>query len=490
MRTFVTAVSSLALLLAAVVPAAADADPLSEPIARDQVAERCGIDPDLMRLADLTLLANPYVVLRHGQLCWRGGHPVGHAVPLPVFSVTKTFGAVLVGAVAARSSLDDTTPLTDWLDPDELGAVNPDATVAHVLSMAGTNTDLSAGQRDPWTYDTFGSREIDLLVEVVDRVIAAEPDGFDGAADSVEFAQQSIFDVLGMRDTSWPGGSIGAGMVSTPIDMARLGELLLRRGRWGEVEVLDERFAYRMTHPAFEDANTAFGYLTYLNAADNRAYSSGTADDRCSPYTTWPSYPHAPFFEQTDPGGGTPFTTPAPHDIGLVWAAGAGGQRVSIHRGLDLVIAVRDTVLPTDPRDPGIFEGHKSVWTAIRPALVALDETFAGDEEAFCEAYRRSEHAPTLRDPWSVTASTAARPEAPDGSSSAGDGPAVDPVIDPGDDADDDTAPARPGDTPSSGPDDAIQRVDAGAPSPLPVTGGGVGVGLLLLGAAWATRRR
>lgn len=466
MRRLVTLVAAALGLTVVAPPVAASADPLADLVPRDQVAERCGIDPDLMTAVDVTFAANPYVVLRHGQLCWRGGHELGHQIPLPVFSVTKTFGAVLVGAVAARSSLEDTTPLTDWLEVDELGAVNPEATVAHVLSMAGTNEDLTHGQRDPWSYDTTGDREIDLLVEVVDRVIAAEPAGFDGATDAVSFAQRGIFDVLGMADTTWPGGSIGAGMVSTPLDMAKLGELLLRRGRWGDVEVMTETFTYRMTHPAFEDANTAYGYLTYVNAADNRGYSSGTADDRCSPYGSWPTYPHAPFFEAPDANGGTPFATPTTHDIGLVWAAGAGGQRVSVHRGLDLVIAVRDTVLPTDPQDPGIFEGHKSVWTAMRPALVALDPTFDGDEDAFCDAYRRSEHAPTLVEPWSTAAA-----------GPAATAPAA------GADADRATEDREDGDR--GGDEVAADPTSTGsepAASPLPVTGGsGTPTGLLLL---------
>lgn len=49
-------------------------------------------------------------------------------------------------------------------------------------------------------------------------------------------------------------------------------------------------------------------------------------------------------------------------------------------------------------------EGHKRVWRLVRPALVALDPVYAGDEAGFCAAYQRSEHAPDLR-PWSKKAS-------------------------------------------------------------------------------------
>jgi len=41
--------------------------------------------------------------------------------------------------------------------------------------------------------------------------------------------------------------------------------------------------------------------------------------------------------------------------------------------------------------------GQGRVWEAIRPALLALDPTFDGDEEAFCEAYAAGDYAPDLQ---------------------------------------------------------------------------------------------
>jgi hypothetical protein len=206
-----------------------------------------------------------------------------------------------------------------------------------------------------------------------------------------------------MRQTSWPGENIASTLVSTVEDMSRLGLLLLRKGRWDGKQLLDESFVYRMTHPAFEDTNTGYGYLTQMNAERGWSYSTGTADRECSPYSTWMRYPHAPFFESPDANGGSPFE---PHyDIGLVWAAGALGQKISVHRGLDLVITVRDDILDVTGIDffagEGLFEGHKRVWRLIRPALVALDPVYSGDEAGFCNAYRRSAYAPDLISPWS-----------------------------------------------------------------------------------------
>ena len=439
-------------------------------VPRDEVAARCGLDPVLMDAADLALASTPYTVVRHGQLCWTGGYPTGTSQPYSVWSITKTFGAVLVGMVAARSSLDDTDPITRWLEESELGEVNPDATIAHVLAMTATEPDLTHGEKGPWSYDTFGDREINLLVDVVERVIASEPENFPGISSAVEFAQVEIFDRLGMASTIWAGESIAGGMISSQEDLARLGLLLLRRGAWNGEQLLDERYAYRMTHPAFEDTNTGYGYLTYVNAHSNWAYSTGTSDLRCAPFGTWPSYPHAPFFEAPDDNGGSPFDDGA-HDIGVAYAFGAGGQRIAVHRGLDMVITVRDSVVSSDENDPGTFEGHKSVWAEIRPALVAHDPTFAGDEDGFCDAYQRSVHAPDLRDPWSAAASSA-QPSAPTGAH-----------------GDDEADP--PQGAPADRQDDGTVSED-GATGALPATGGsgnGALVALAALAMAVSQRR-
>lgn len=384
-------------------------DPGAQPwqrVPRDQVAAVCGLDPDLLEAVEPQLAGTPYTIVRFGHLCWAGGYPTGTSTPYPVWSETKTFGAILFGMVASRSSLDDTDPVTEWIPPEELGAINPAATLAHVLAMTSTSPDLAPGKKNAWSYDTTGDREINRLVGVMNRAIAREPDAFPGVTNVKEFAEQELLAPLGMTQTTWPGEVIGSSLESTVEDMSRLLLLMLRQGRWDGRQLLDESFAYRMTHPAFEDVNTGYGYLTQMNAEQNWTYSTGTADLDCAPYTTWPEYPHAPFFESADDNGGSPFD--GGHDIGVFWAAGTGGQKVSVHRGLDMVIGVRDDAV--DPgADPaageGAFEGHKRVWRLIRPALVALDPVYAGDEAGFCAAYQRSAYAPALISPWRKHAS-------------------------------------------------------------------------------------
>ena len=372
-------------------------DPGSAPweqVPADQVASACGLDPDLLRQANEQLPSVPFTVVRYGKLCW-SNLPEGTTSTYHVASVTKTLGSVLFGMIADRSSLDDTDPVTEWIPWYERGTINRKATMAHLLAMTSTGLSLETDQKVKWSYDAVGLREIDRLVGVMNRAIQREPQNFPGVTNVQQFAQRELFDVLGMRDSSWAGNTIAYSMNSTTQDLSRLGLLLLRKGNWGGKQLLDEKYVYRMTHPAFEDANTGWGYLTQLNAHAGQTYSSGTPDRDCSPYATWPSYPHAPFNATTHNYGGSPYTDER-YDVGLAWASGFGGQRVSVHRGLDLVITVRDD---------STNEGHKRVWEAVRPALVELDPRYQGDEAAFCAAYQQSHYAPTLLSPWSPEAS-------------------------------------------------------------------------------------
>lgn len=412
----VLVLTGLAVLGSASV-ARADTDPGRagwEQVPRDRMVQECGLDPALLERAAPGLLTTPFAVIRHGKLCWEGGYPGGPTEPYEVFSVTKTFGALLVGMVAARSSLSDEDLVTRWVPRERLEGVNPQARLAHLLSMVGTNADLAFGRKGPWSYDTFGDREINLLVTAMDSAIAQEPDAFGGARSIGDFARRELFEPLGMSRSSWPGMNIGTSLRTSVRDMARLGQLILQRGRWNGRQLLEEDYVYRLTHPAFEDVNTGYGYLTYVNAAKGWSYPTSTSDTFCSPYGSWPRYPHGTLSGAPDAGPGEPLGRAPRHDIGMVFASGTGGQKFIVHRGLDLVIAVRDSVIGVGESGTvvDLFPGHKTIWNALRPALLAHDPEYRGDDAGFCAAYRRSEYAPALREPWSASAASDAGPPA------------------------------------------------------------------------------
>ena len=153
-------------------------------------------------------------------------------------------------------------------------------------------------------------------------------------------------------------------------DMLRVGLLLTRNGAWNGERLLSEAWVYGMTHPSFEEATTGYGYLTWLNGS-------------CAPRAINKEFPHGMSTATTCGGFGG---CDQQFDVGVFNAAGLGGQFIIGHRGLDLVIAIKDA---------GEGQGSKA-WEAMRPALVALDPTYQGDDAAFCAAYAAGNYAPDL----------------------------------------------------------------------------------------------
>jgi CubicO group peptidase (beta-lactamase class C family) len=362
----------------------------------NQVAEVCGLDPAMLAAASRGFSGDSFSVVRYGRLCWTGGSRSPDS-RYSVYSVTKSFGATLVGMVAARSSLSDTDLVSKWLTSSEMGSINPQARVAHILGATSTSSNLAVDRKGRWAYDTTGSRELNRLVTILNRVIEREPQNFPGVRNVYEFAQREMFDVLGMDNSRWSSGSgFGTGLQSSPNDMARLGLLWLRKGAWDGRQLIEEDYLYRMLHPSFADTNPGYGYMTWLNSATLVSSITGTSpDNQCSPYTTWQQFPHAPFFETTHAYGGSPFALPQQHDIGTAFAAGLGGQYIVVHRGLDLVLTGRNVT----------GNGQQVLWETVRPALVELDPVYRGNVSAFCNDYRRGSYAPSLISGWGQTPS-------------------------------------------------------------------------------------
>ncbi|MFM7736452.1 MAG: hypothetical protein ACKPBU_10805 [Alphaproteobacteria bacterium] len=371
-----------------------------QPVAPDRVAEECGLDPALLESADAKI-DRPWAIVRHGRLCHEF-YPEGAAGngPSEVFSATKTLGAVVTG-IAAWETRDvprtgrKTGPLSDedrvdqWIDSFTF---NPDALVAHVLAMVAHNLDLSPGAKS-FQYDAIGTVQINRMSDVVNAAIAQDPGRL--GADVDELTRRYLFEPLGMTESTWTGGApdkvFAYSWQSTVRDMARLGLLLLNDGVWSGRRVLGSDWIYKMTHPSFEDANTGYGYLTWLMSNSNWDFGDGLpkGDEPpypCFPAALWGGYPHAPS-AATDCNYVEPWGCGQRYDVGVWYAAGAGGQYIVGHPGLDVVLVAKDL-------GPG--GSSSTLWEAARPALVALDPTFRGDDAAFCGAYAANEYAPAL----------------------------------------------------------------------------------------------
>ncbi|MGB5351137.1 MAG: hypothetical protein WBN10_16140 [Polyangiales bacterium] len=341
-------------------------------------------------------------MVRYGKLCHEY-YPDGNDPSEAVFAVTKTFGAVVTGMVAYRTQGLERTgrktgPLSDedrvdhWLDSFDF---NPEARVGHVLAMVATNEDLTYGSRD-FLYDVIGADQIDRLNDITTAAIAQ--DSLNLGANLEEFTQRFLFGPLGMKDSTWnngePNKGFGVGWHSTVRDMARFGLMILNGGVWDGERLLDEAWIQKVTHPALEDASTGYGYLTWLQSRSNYLgpYSTERLQgqtESCTPSAIWTEYPHG-LSEATDCGYDAPYTCAQDYDVGGWSASGINGYHIVGHPGLDMVLIVKQAGLEGS-------NGFKVVWPTMRPALIALDPTFAGDETAFCEAYGSNAYAPDLR---------------------------------------------------------------------------------------------
>jgi hypothetical protein len=371
-------------------PPEGTSDPGSGPwtaVPRDRVAAECGLDPAKLQAANAKM-PDGFTVVRYGKLCWSGGAPTTQ--PFAAWSTTKTWSALLVGIVSARSSLRDTDLVSKWLTASQRSGINANATIAHVMAMTSTSPNLAPGRKNRYSYDTVGTRELNRLIDVMNSAITREPANFGGATNIYQFAARTVMPKLGMTASSWPQGSaVAYGLQTSVEDLSRLGLLIMRKGNWNGEQLITEEYVYRMSHPSFPDSNTGLGYATWLNA-ENMLGPSGRAHPDCAPYAMWAPDKQAPFPESKGNYGGSPFPDQQ-YDDGVVWAAGLGGQWTTVHRGLDLVISGHNVT----------GGGNWVLWDQVRPALVALDATYKGNEAGFCQAYRRGSYAPTLLSPWS-----------------------------------------------------------------------------------------
>jgi CubicO group peptidase (beta-lactamase class C family) len=350
-------------------------------VADEQVQDVCKLD--LESLEQVTMRQDQsFAVVRYGRLCFVSGENASDGPGVShLFSATKTLGALMTGAVMyqTRNLQESGAPMTGpllewdrmdkWLDLTMLPRrtrINPDATVAHVLGMVGYSDDLSFGQKRH-QYDADGSREINQLIRVVDNVVQQDPRRFGASAVEVK---DRLFAKLGFEHSSWDVEFYGYSWYGSLLDMARLGLLALNGGIYNGERLVDSEYVYNMTHPAFEDGSTRYGYLTWLNG--------GT----CQPRAIHASYPHG-ISESSDCADGN---CDQENDVGIWSAIGAGGQFITGHRGLDMVVVGKNWG----------NAGGEELWDLVLPSVVAGDPKFMGDEEAFCEAYAKGAYAPDL----------------------------------------------------------------------------------------------
>lgn len=377
--------------------------------------EYCKMDPALFDDSAF----NNYAVFRYGKLChMKGGDTVDQT-----YLSTMALGGVMVGRAAYLArNIERTGPGTGPILHTDLGTdwiaeptyANREATINHIMAMVAHASPNLEDDELLFSFDLIGQDAINGLIEAMEKCIQQVP-GL--PRDAVTFVQQEIFDRMGMSDSSWdpwivvedlspelaittnPLGGLVIGWKASISDMGKLGTLLLHDGWYGGERLLSREWVYRMSHPAFEGANTAYGQLTWVNHRGNATmtilndvttvllFDLGNGE-LCSPAAFWPQYPHYPSTAKdcmaTTPGA----SCIQKYDVGVYSTSGLPGVTMVMHPGLDMVIVTHD-----------YNSGSKTLWDAIRPGLLALDPIYKGDETTFCRDYGAGNYAPDLVNP-------------------------------------------------------------------------------------------
>jgi CubicO group peptidase (beta-lactamase class C family) len=216
-------------------------------------------------------------------------------------SVTKSVTSLVMGIAIDQGRFHVTDKLLDFF-PEYTDIHNMDdrkraVTLADALSMrSGINF-----YEDPYPgspLDQLNSSRGDWLRIVLDEPMNAAPGELwqynSGVVISLggvifnsthinadDFARQNLFDPIGVGPTFWYKGQpndlphMGGGLNLRATDLARIGYLVLRKGRWGDRQIVSEQWIASSTshivrNPrTFGSHPTDYGYLWWLMPFDD-----------------------------------------------------------------------------------------------------------------------------------------------------------------------------------------------------------------------------
>ncbi|MEO0528913.1 MAG: serine hydrolase [Bacteroidota bacterium] len=203
-------------------------------------------------------------------------------------SVTKSIRSILMGIAIDKgfiTSVDDPISkyLTYTVPTKNKDKRKGEITIKHLLTMsAGLDCNdwdkKSKGQEDrvrkkkdwiqytldlpmihtPGTVSNYCSMGVLLVAEIISRASGMDID---------KFAQKYLFNTLGITDPGWGHTSNKEVIPSakrlyiTPRDMAKIGQLILNKGKWNGEQVVSKKWILESTAPKTKITGIDYGYL-------------------------------------------------------------------------------------------------------------------------------------------------------------------------------------------------------------------------------------
>jgi len=203
-------------------------------------------------------------------------------------STTKSIRSILLGIAIDRGFIENVNdPISKYLKspiPEKnLDERKENITIKHLLTMSsGLDCNdwdkKSKGQEDkvyktknwlqytlnlpmvnePGTVSNYCSMGAVLIAEIISQASGMTID---------KFAGQYLFDPLGINNVSWGHTSnkkiiqSGKRLYMTSRDMAKIGQLILIKGKWNEKQIVSEKWIEESTTPKTKITGIDYGYL-------------------------------------------------------------------------------------------------------------------------------------------------------------------------------------------------------------------------------------
>jgi len=213
------------------------------------------------------------MLVRHGHVVAEGWwSPYASERPHRLYSLSKSFTSTAAGFAAAEGllSLDDTVVSHfPELDGDISDVGSRSMRIRHIAAMASGHENETLGRaleldpqepvrgfllippdRPPGTVFAYNQPCTYTLASIVQRK-AGMP--------LTRYLRPRLFDPLGIGQVGWQtlaGREQGySGLYARTEDIAKLGELYLRRGRWNDNQLLSERWVAEATSKQIDNSN-------------------------------------------------------------------------------------------------------------------------------------------------------------------------------------------------------------------------------------------
>jgi len=203
-----------------------------------------------------------FMFLRHGKVISEGWwEPYSPGAKHIMYSASKTFAATGIGLAISENRLNLTDKVASFFPasvPDTLSDFMKEMSVRDLLMMStGQDAEPRRGQNDDWirsfllkaptdkpgTIFRYNNTATFMLSSIVQQVTGET---------LFEYLQPRIFKPLGLKGIDWDlnAQGINLGMIGLRLhteDMAKLGQLLLQKGKWNRKQLIPAEWVAEAT---------------------------------------------------------------------------------------------------------------------------------------------------------------------------------------------------------------------------------------------------